>query len=148
MTVYNCSRAGISCAVIIGRMSMKLSAFVIAALAAGLATPAFAEGDAAAGKTVFKKCMACHAADKEQNKVGPHLVGVVGRAAGAVEGFKYSDAMKAKGTEGLIWDDANITGYMKAPKEFIPGNKMAFAGLKEDADIANLIAYLKADPKP
>jgi cytochrome c len=127
---------------------MKLSVFAFAALAVGLATPAFAEGDAAAGKVVFKKCMACHAADKEQNKVGPHLVGIVGRKAAAIEGFAYSDAMKAKGAEGLVWDEANITAYSKAPKEFIAGNKMAFAGLKKDEDIVNLIAYLKADPKP
>ena len=127
---------------------MKIFALALAALAASLATPAFADGDAAAGKNVFKKCMACHAADKEQNKVGPHLVGIVGRKAGAIEGFAFSDAMKAKGTEGLVWDEANITSYVKAPKEFIPDNKMAFAGLKKDEDIVNLIAYLKADPKP
>lgn len=111
-------------------------------------TIALAEGDAALGKTVFKKCMACHAADKEQNKVGAHLVGIVGRKAASVEGFAYSDAMKAKGAEGLVWDEANLTIYLKKPKEFVAGTKMAFAGLKEDADIANLIAYLKADPKP
>ena len=128
---------------------MRLTYLALAAvLQFGFTGVALAEGDAAAGKVVFKKCMACHAADKEQNKVGPHLVGVVGRAAGSVEGFKYSDAMKAKGAEGFIWDDANIAAYLKDPKGFIPKNKMAYAGLKEDADIANLIAYLKADPKP
>lgn len=111
-------------------------------------TMAFAEGDAALGKIVFKKCTACHAADKEQNKVGAHLVGIVGRKAGSVEGFKYSDAMIAKGTEGLVWDEASLASYVKDPKGFIPGNKMAFAGLKKDDEIANLIAYLKADPKP
>jgi cytochrome c len=127
---------------------MKLFTLALAAAAVSIAAPAVAEGDAAAGKIVFKKCMACHAADKEQNKVGPHLVGIVGRKAAAIEGFAYSDAMKAKGAEGLVWDDANITAYIKAPKEFIAGNKMAFAGLKKDDEIANLIAYLKADPKP
>ncbi len=109
---------------------------------------AFADGDAVAGKAVFKKCMACHAADKEQNKVGPHLVGIVGRKTASVEGFAYSDAMKAKGAEGLVWDEANLATYLKAPKTFVAGTKMAFAGLKVDTDIANLIAYLKADPKP
>ncbi|MGL4491016.1 MAG: c-type cytochrome [Rhizobiaceae bacterium] len=122
---------------------------LIAGLAVVLApTLAFAEGDAAAGKNVFKKCMACHDAAKEAKRVGPHLVGIVGRKAAAVEGFAYSDAMKAKGAEGLIWDEANLTAYFKAPKEFVPATKMAFAGLKDDADIANLIAFLKADPKP
>ena len=113
-----------------------------------VATPALAEGDAVAGKIVFKKCMACHSADKEQNRVGPHQVGIVGRKAGAVEGFKYSDAMIAKGAEGLIWDEANLSAYMKDPKGFVPGNKMAFSGLKDDKQIADVIAYLKADPKP
>jgi cytochrome c len=126
---------------------MRHFTLAFSALVIGMATPALAQ-DAAAGKNVFKKCMACHAADKDQNKVGPHLVGIVGRAAASIEGFAYSDAMKAKGTEGLVWDDANITAYVKAPKEFIAGNKMAFAGLKKDEDIANLLAYLKADPKP
>ena len=92
--------------------------------------------------------MACHAAEKQQNKVGPHLVGIVGRKAGTAEGFKYSEAMSAKGAEGLVWDEANVTAYLKDPKGFIPGTKMAFAGLKDDKQIADLIAYLKADPKP
>ena len=126
----------------------KLALILGLTIAASAPSLALAEGDAAAGKNVYKKCMACHTADKEQNKVGPHQVGIIGRKAAAVEGFKYSDAMKAKGAEGLVWDEANFTAYMKDPKGFIPGNKMAFAGLKEDKDIADLIAYLKADPKP
>lgn len=126
----------------------KLRFIAGAALALLTATSAFADGDAVAGKIVYKKCMACHSADKEQNRVGPHQVGVVGRKAGAVEGFKYSDAMLAKGAEGLVWDEANIAAYMKDPKGFIPGNKMAFAGLKDDQQIVDLIAFLKADPKP
>jgi cytochrome c len=111
-------------------------------------TLALAEGDAVAGKDVFKKCMACHSPAETKNKVGPHLVAIVGRKAAAVEGFAYSDAMKAKGAEGLVWDEANLATYTKAPKAFVAGTKMAFSGIKVDADIANLIAYLKADPKP
>jgi cytochrome c len=114
------------------------------------AAPAFAEGDAEAGKRVFNKCTACHDGKREVNKVGPHLVGVVGRKAGSLESFlgKYSAAMVAAGEGGLVWDEANLAAYLKAPKEFIPGNRMVFVGLKEDEDIANLIAWLKADPKP
>ena len=112
------------------------------------AAPACADGDVTAGKIVYRKCMACHAAEKQQNKVGPHLVGIVGRKAGTAEGFKYSEAMSAKGAEGLVWDEANVTAYLKDPKGFIPGTKMAFAGLKDDQQIADLIAYLEADPKP
>lgn len=109
---------------------------------------ALADGDAAAGKIVYKKCMACHSVVDKKNKVGPYQDDIVGRKAGSAEGFKYSEAMLAKGAEGLVWDEANIAAYMKDPKGFIPGNKMAFAGLKDDTEIANLIAYLKADPKP
>ncbi len=109
---------------------------------------ALAEGDAAAGKNVYKKCVACHDATAEKNKVGPHLVAIIGRAAGSAADFKYSDALKAKGAEGFLWSEENLAAYLKKPKDFIPGIKMAFAGIKDDAEIANLIAYLKADPKP
>ncbi len=103
-----------------------------------------AAGDPAAGKKVFNKCKACHFADKEKNKVGPYLKGVMGRKAAAVESFKYSEAMKAKGAEGLVWTEENLKAYLAAPKKFVPGNKMAFAGLKKDKDIADVIAYLKS----
>ena len=103
------------------------------------ATPAMAN-DVASGEKVFKRCKACHYADKEKNKTGPHLVNVIDRKAGSIEGYKYSKAMAAS---GLVWDEATLTAYLKAPKKFIKGTKMAFAGLKKDADIKNLIAYLK-----
>ena len=114
------------------------------------AAPALADGDAEAGKRIFNRCMACHEGKRDVNKVGPHLVGVVGRKAGGLESFlgKYSEAMTAAGAGGLVWDETNLAAYIKDPKGFIPGNRMAFAGLKADADIANLIAWLKADPKP
>jgi cytochrome c len=124
-------------------MTMKTQ-LLIATLALGAMLSPAAAQDAAAGKDVFKKCAACHVATEAKNRVGPHLVGIVGRAAGSVDGFKYSEALAAKGAEGLIWDEAAITAYMKDPKGFIPKNRMAFAGLKDDGDIANLIAYLKA----
>ncbi len=98
----------------------------------------------AAGEKVFKKCKACHYVDKEKNKVGPYLKGVVGRKAASVEGFRYSDAMKAKGAENLVWTKENLARYLKAPKAFIPKNKMAFAGLKKDEDIQAVIAYLES----
>ncbi len=106
---------------------------------------ASAAGDPAAGKKVFNKCKACHFVDKEKNKVGPYLKGVVGRKAASVEGFKYSEAMKAKAAEGLVWTEENLKAYLAAPKKFVPGNKMAFAGLKKDKDIADVIAYLKSN---
>ena len=103
------------------------------------AAPAVAN-DVESGEKVFKRCKACHYADKEKNKTGPHLVNVIDRKAGSIEGYKYSKAMAAS---GLVWDEATLTAYLKAPKKFLKGTKMAFAGLKKDADIKNLIAYLK-----
>lgn len=104
-------------------------------------------GDAAAGEAVFKKCMTCHAVgDNARNKVGPVLNGVVGRTAGTVPDFRYSEAMVKAGEGGLTWNPENLAKYLHEPKEFVPGNKMSFAGLKEDADIANVIAYLATMP--
>ncbi|GMG84383.1 cytochrome c family protein [Paralimibaculum aggregatum] len=110
----------------------------------GLAGVAQADGDAKKGKRVFNKCKACHVLDKEQNRVGPHLVGIIGRPVGAVEDFKYSDAMMAWG-EGKTWDDATLAEYLGNPKKVVPGTKMAFAGLKKDDQIADLIAFIKSE---
>jgi cytochrome c len=106
-----------------------------------LAVPfaAKADGDPAKGKKVFNKCRTCHVVDAEKNKVGPYLVGVFGREAGSVESFKYSDAMAGS---GIVWEDETITAYLKDPKGYVPGNRMAFPGLKKDDDIADLLAYL------
>lgn len=129
-------------------MMKSMAGALVAAFAVCAVQPAWADGDAALGKAVFNKCMACHDARKETNKVGPHLVGVIGRTAGTVAGYKYSQPMIDAGAGGLVWDETSIAEYLKAPKEKVPGNKMAFAGLKKDEDIANLIAWLQADPKP
>ncbi len=125
--------------------------FGLALVAAGSlgALPAQAQ-DAAAGKKVFAKCTACHDATTGKDKIGPTLVGVFGRKAGTLESYlsKYSANMKEAGAGGLVWDDANLTAYLRDPKAVIPKGKMAFPGLKKDEDLANVIAYLKADPKP
>ncbi|MEO0823427.1 MAG: cytochrome c family protein [Pseudomonadota bacterium] len=121
----------------------KFSTLIAAAvLAAGFSGSALAQ-DAAAGEKVFRKCKACHVVDKEQNRVGPHLVGIVGRPVGAVEGYKYSKAMTAWG-EGKAWDAETLASYLEAPKKVVKGTKMAFAGLKKEADRANVIAYLES----
>ena len=111
-----------------------------ALLMAGLSGPGLAAGDSDKGEKVFRKCKACHVVDKEQNRVGPHLVGIIGRSSGAVEGFKYSKAMK---DAGLTWTEENLAAYLADPRGFIKGNRMAFAGLKKEADVVNVIAYLK-----
>jgi cytochrome c len=126
---------------------MKTNIFVSAVLLAGLQAGASHAQDAAAGEKVFAKCKACHVADEAKNKVGPSLLGLFGRTAGTQEGFKYSPAMVDAGKGGLVWDDAKLTEYLKKPKEVVKGTKMAFAGLKDEADILNLIAYLKQFPK-
>lgn len=119
-----------------------LSACAAAGLLAGMSGAALADGDAAAGKKVFNKCKVCHSLEAGENKIGPSLAGVVGRAAGTVEGFKYSDAMKEA---GLTWDEETLDKYLADPKGFIPGNKMAFAGLKKEADRENVIAYIESE---
>ena len=126
-------------------MSKKL---ILGALASAVlfAAPAFAAGDAAAGEKVFAQCKACHENEKGVNKVGPTLKGVVGRKAASVPDYKYSEAMIAKGAEGVVWDEATLTAYLPDPKAFVPKTKMAFAGLKKPEDVANVIAYLAAHP--
>jgi cytochrome c len=98
------------------------------------------EGDPAAGEKVFNKCKACHVLDEQKNRVGPYLLGVIGRPAGTAEGFTYSSAMK---DSGIVWDEETIAEYVADPKSYVPGNRMAFPGLKKQEDIANLLAYLK-----
>jgi cytochrome c len=109
-------------------------------LAATGAASAQGAGDPAKGQNVFKRCQACHVLNQPQNRVGPHLVGIVGRPAGAVEGFNYSPAMKGS---GKTWDEATLDAYLADPKGYLPGNKMAFPGLKKPEERADLIAYLK-----
>jgi cytochrome c len=120
---------------------MKIRIILTAVGLMGIGTASHAQ-DAEKGAKVFNKCMACHAID-EKNKIGPSLKGIVGRKAATVEGFKYSDAMLAKGTEGVIWDEATLTTYLPDPKAFVPGTKMSFPGLKNPEDVANVIAFLK-----
>jgi cytochrome c len=123
---------------------MSLSRILAFSLVIG-ALPAAAwaqEGDATAGMEVFKKCMPCHNADNDKAKVGPSLHGVIGRQPGTVAGYKYSNAMVEFG-QGKVWDDALLKAYLPNPRGLVKGTKMSFPGLKNDADIVNVIAYLK-----
>ncbi|MEO0880520.1 MAG: cytochrome c family protein [Pseudomonadota bacterium] len=101
-------------------------------------------GDAAKGKRVFVKCMACHAVQEGQNRVGPSLYGIVGRAAGSVDGFNYSEA---NANSGIVWSENVLFEYLEAPQEYIPGTRMIFQGLPVAQDRADVIAYLKSVPQ-
>ena len=125
-------------------MSFKFVIAVTAALGA-MSTGAFAEGDAAKGEKVFKKCKACHVADVEKNKVGPHLVGIIGRKAASVEGYKYGQGITDAAEKIGEWDEAKLVEYLADPKGYIGGkSKMTFKLKKEDqrADVAAYLASL------
>lgn len=93
------------------------------------------------GAKIFKKCASCHTAGKgEAAKVGPNLYGVLGRKRAAFAGFSYSEAMKAKGG---AWDAESVNQFITKPKDFVPGTKMAFPGLKKPQDRADVILFLQ-----
>ncbi|MBX9709908.1 MAG: cytochrome c family protein [Xanthobacteraceae bacterium] len=97
--------------------------------------------DVAAGEKSFAKCRACHQiGETAKNSVGPVLNGVIGRKAGSVEGYNYSDANKSS---GITWDEATFAEYIKDPRAKVPGTKMAFFGVKNDQEIKDLTAFLK-----
>ena len=121
-------------------MKVLTLGLVISVLLAG---SAYAQGDAAAGANVFKKCAACHAVGEgAKNKVGPELNQLIGRVAGTAPDFKYSQAMTDAGTGGLVWSAETLHQFLTKPKDFVKGTKMSFPGLKEQADIDNIVAYL------
>ncbi|MFM7346256.1 MAG: c-type cytochrome [Tagaea sp.] len=105
-----------------------------------VATPAAAQGDPVRGAEIFRKCVTCHTVESGgRNRVGPRLHGVFGRRAGAVEGFRYSDVLRAS---GVVWDDTTLDAYLKDSEGFVPGTRM-YGGLTLDQDRADVIAYLR-----
>lgn len=108
-----------------------------------------ASADAAAGEQVFKKCTACHNADKGgANALGPNLWGVLGEPIGKGKGFPFSSALSGVGGN---WNWDNLAAWLHSPKKFAPGTKMTFAGLSNPQDRANVIAFLNAhsdSPQP
>jgi cytochrome c len=98
--------------------------------------------DAAAGEQVFKRlCSPCHDVGPEAKiKLGPPLNGIDGRKAGTFEGFNYSPANKSS---GITWNEQAFDKYIRAPMQEMPGTRMAFVGIKNDKDVADLWAYLK-----
>jgi cytochrome c len=124
-----------------GRSSFRVRRGVIAGLLlAGSATAALA-ADPAAGEKIFKaQCGICHAVAAGQNRIGPTLFGVVGRPAGSVPGFNYTADHKKL---GITWDAANLDKYLVNPRAMVPDTSMVYAGLKDDAQRADLVAYLE-----
>jgi cytochrome c2 len=107
---------------------------------AGIDLAALVEaGDVRSGSRIWRQCSACHVADQEQNRVGPHLVDVIGREKASVDGFRYSDALTS--LEGAWTPDAMLA-YIEDPREYAPGNRMSFNGLDDPQDRADILAYL------
>lgn len=113
-----------------------LSAASLLAISASAAMAA----DANAGKAMFSRCAACHNNTKGgPNGLGPNLFGVVGRKAGSIKDFSYSAAMKSA---GFVWNNQKLDSYIANPAKVVPGNRMAFAGIADPKQRADLIAYL------
>lgn len=104
---------------------------------------AMADGDAAKGEKVFRKCKACHAVGEDaKNKVGPILNGVVDRTIAAGADFKYSDVLIQLGADGKTWTSEELDAFLTKPRDYAKGTKMSFAGLRKEKDRMNVIAYL------
>lgn len=99
----------------------------------------------AEGETVFRKCSACHqVGEGAVNRVGPHLNDVFGRAAGGLDDFRYSNVMADAGASGMVWTDETMAEFLADPRGYMRGTKMSFAGLRAEAEIAAVNAYLKS----
>lgn len=103
-----------------------------------------AENDPDAGRRVFTQCLACHTINEgAPARIGPNLRGVVGRAAGSIDGFRYSPNMRELAATNFIWTEANLTNYLADPKVLLPRGYMAFPGLRNPEQISDVIAYLR-----
>lgn len=98
----------------------------------------------AAGEAAFRQCSTCHEiGDGAANKTGPQLNDLFGRAAGSIDGFRYSRPFAAAGEEGLVWTEETVHDFLMQPRDYIKGTRMSFRGFRDEADIAAVIAYLQ-----
>lgn len=112
-----------------------------------LALPRFANADMQRGERVFLQCRACHTLGEGEphRPAGPNLWGMFGSVAAEREGFSYSDALR---NSGVVWTPATMEEWLVRPSSFVPGNRMAFAGIRREEDRTNLIAYLIRETTP
>lgn len=102
-----------------------------------------ADSSDTAGERLFSQCKTCHeVGEGARHKIGPHLDGIIGRTAGSLDGFKYSNAMREAGEGGLVWDKETLGSYLEKPRSFIKGNRMSYRGMSDPADRATLIEWL------
>ncbi|MBM3529153.1 MAG: cytochrome c family protein [Alphaproteobacteria bacterium] len=118
---------------------MKVLILAAAALAAGMGMAS--AQDLAAGEQSFRKCLPCHAVGPDaRHKIGPLLNGLAGRVSGTIEGYNYTEANKKA---HITWSEASFKEYITNPMARVPGTKMAFGGIKNEKEIADLWGYLK-----
>jgi len=118
-----------------------LAALALAALAA--VPPALAEGDPALGERLFRPCATCHMiGEGAVHRVGPQLNGLVGRAIGLTPGYEFSDDLVEAGSEGATWTQGALDRFLAGPRDYFPGTRMVFRGIRAEADRAHLIAYM------
>ncbi len=111
----------------------------------GSASPPVAEATGPTAPAAFNQCRSCHSVEPGKHLIGPSLAGIFGSPAGDIEGYNFSPAMKQS---GIVWDEAKLDAYIKAPQEVVPGTKMTYPGLKNDAQRAEVVAYLKSLQTP
>ncbi len=125
------------------RAAIAAAAALLLAAGAARAAPAIAVGNPGAGKAVYERCLACHALTYD--RTGPRHCGLFGRRAGSVPGFPYSPAMQRS---RIVWDEKTLDLFLANPTKVVPGTSMGYAGIADQAERADLIAYLKrACPK-
>lgn len=107
----------------------------------------FAESHIQNGAKIFKRCAACHFIEKDKNKIGPSLYGLVGRKAATIASYNYSPAMKAAGAAGLVWTEEKLRSYLHDPHNMVKGTKMAAVKINNPQDFADLLVYLQSAGK-
>jgi cytochrome c len=121
---------------------MRKFAFSLAAAAAVFAAAGAHADDL--GKKSFESCAACHSLKDGENGVGPSLHNIIGRKAGTAEGYRYSGPLKRS---GITWDEASLTKFLRNPQEAVPGNRMPFSGMTDEAALKALVQYLQSASK-